>query len=127
MHKLGTRLLKAPVTGPASQVGVFGGVSAHQLKALFHSYLRFNNYVELYELQEFKDCENLRINITNWLSSRNFFRGGGLKSIVMQISFVMLLFSEQISGRGKSFQGGANCLRGAPPAPLWKKASRKRH
>ena len=37
------------------------------------------------------------------------FQGG---SIVMQISFVMLLFSDQISGRGKSFQG-ANCLRGA--------------
>ena len=48
-----------------------------------------------------------------------FFRGA--KSIVMQISFVMLLFSDQISGRGKSFQG-ANCLRGAPPSPLWKKA-----
>ena len=29
----------------------------------------------------------------------------------MQISFAMLLFSDQISGRGKSFQGGA------PPAP----------
>ena len=34
----------------------------------------------------------------------------------MQISFVMLLFSDQISGRGKSFQGG-NCLRGALPCP----------
>ena len=33
------------------------------------------------------------------------FQGG--KSIVMQISFVMLLFPDQISGRGKSFQGGA--------------------
>ena len=30
-----------------------------------------------------------------------FFRGA--KSIVMQISFVMLLFSDQISGRGKRF------------------------
>ena len=34
----------------------------------------------------------------------------------MQISIVILLFSDQISGRGKSFQG-ANCLRGAPPFP----------
>ena len=34
----------------------------------------------------------------NWLSSRNFFQGA--KSIVMQISFVMLLFSYHISGRG---------------------------
>ena len=40
-----------------------------------------------------------------WLSSRNVFRGAA-KSIVMQISFVMLLFSDQLSGRGKSFQGG---------------------
>ena len=42
------------------------------------------------------------------------FSGGGAKSIVMQISFVLLLFSNQISGRGKGFQG-ANCLRGRPP------------
>ena len=34
----------------------------------------------------------------------------------MQISLVMLLFSDQISGRGKVFGGGgANCLRGHPP------------
>ena len=42
-----------------------------------------------------------------------FFRGGGQKFIVMQISFVILLFSDQISGRSKSFQGGKL----APPAP----------
>ena len=53
-----------------------------------------------------------------WLSSRNFFQG--VKSIVMQISFVMLLFSDQISG-GAKVSMGANCLRGG--APLWKKAS----
>ena len=47
-----------------------------------------------------------------WLSSRNFFRGA--KSIVMQISFVMLLFSDQILGRGKSFLGGQT-VSGAPP------------
>ena len=34
------------------------------------------------------------------------FFWGGAKSIVMQISIVVLLFSDQISGRGKSFQGG---------------------
>ena len=41
----------------------------------------------------------------------DFFSGGGAKSIVMQICFVMLLFSDQISGRGKSFQGGRPCGR----------------
>ena len=40
----------------------------------------------------------------------------GAKSIVMQISFVMLLFSDQISGRGKTFQGGAPCPYGRKPA-----------
>ena len=43
--------------------------------------------------------------------------GGGAKSIVMQISIVILLFSDQISGRGESFQGGRPC------PTLWKKAS----
>ena len=40
---------------------------------------------------------------------------GGAKSIVMQISFVMLLFSNQISGRSKSFQGGQTASGGRPP------------
>ena len=44
---------------------------------------------------------------------------GEAKSIVMQISFVMLiflLFSDQISGGGaKVSEGWANCLRGCPP------------
>ena len=31
-----------------------------------------------------------------------FFGGGGAESVVMQISFVMLLFSDQISGGVKS-------------------------
>ena len=35
-----------------------------------------------------------------------FSGGGGAKSIAMQSSFVMLLFSDQNSARGKSFQGG---------------------
>ena len=58
----------------------------------------------------------------SWLSSRNFFRGA--KSTVMQISFVMLLFSDQISGRGKVSrggklpQGGAPCPRGRKPESL---------
>ena len=47
----------------------------------------------------------------------------GAKSIVMQISFVMLLFSDQILGRGKSFEGGKLSQGGRPPLPLWKKAS----
>ena len=40
------------------------------------------------------------------------FHRGGAKSIVMQISFVMLLLSDQISGRG------TNCLMGGAPLPL---------
>ena len=61
------------------------------------------------------------ISALSWLSPRNFFQGGA-KSIVMQIPIVILLFSDQISGRGKSFQGG-KLAQGAPPAPLWEKAS----
>ena len=34
----------------------------------------------------------------------------------MQISFVMLLFSDQFLGKGKSFQGG-KLSQGAPSAP----------
>ena len=46
------------------------------------------------------------------------FQGGGAKSIVM------LLFSGQISGRGKGFRGERQTVSGgAPPCPLWKKAS----
>ena len=75
-------------------------------------------------------CKNkfVPINLEHfaWLSPRNFF-GGGTKSIVRQISFVMLiflLFSDQISG-GRSLRGGANWFRGrpCPPPPPWKKAS----
>ena len=40
----------------------------------------------------------------------------GTKSIVMQISIVILLFSDQISGRCDSFQGD-KLPQGAPPAP----------
>ena len=50
-----------------------------------------------------------------WLSSENFFQGA--KSIVMQISIVILLFSDQISGRGESFQGGQTASGGRPPCP----------
>ena len=44
-----------------------------------------------------------------------FFRGA--KSIVMQISIVILLFSDQILGRGKSFQGGKLPQGGTPLRP----------
>ena len=56
------------------------------------------------------------LTISSWLSSRNFFQGGA-KSIVMQISIVMLLFSDQISGRGTSFQGGQTASGGGAPCP----------
>ena len=58
----------------------------------------------------------------NLAFSQEFFSGGG-KSIVMQISIVILLFSDQISGRGKSFQGGQTASGGRPPPPLLEKAS----
>ena len=44
-----------------------------------------------------------------------FFRGA--KSIVMQISIVILLFLDQISGKGKSFQGGKTASGGTPLCP----------
>ena len=62
----------------------------------------------------------LTSSFTGFLSG--IFSGGGAKSIVMQISFVTLIF---LLFLGPNFRG-ANYLRGAPPAPLWKKASFKR-
>ena len=74
------------------------------------------------------DREQIRAEMTFvWLSSRNFFWGA--KSIVMQISFVMLiflLFSDQISG-GKVSEGGKLPQEGAPCPPLCKKASLSPH
>ena len=52
----------------------------------------------------------------NWLSSWKFFGGGGT-IYCYAISIVMLLFSDQISGRGKSFQGGETASGGAPCPP----------
>ena len=49
---------------------------------------------------------------------QEFFQGG--KSIVMQISFVMLLFSDQISGGGKSLQG-QTASGGVPLPPCGRK------
>ena len=37
------------------------------------------------------------------------------------VILIFLLFSDQISG-GKSLRGGKTASKGAPPAPLWKKA-----
>ena len=48
--------------------------------------------------------QTLLVLLFNWLSSKNFFSGAAI-SIVMKISFVMLiflLFLDQISGGGKS-------------------------
>ena len=52
-----------------------------------------------------------------WFSPRVFLPEGA-ESIVMQISTVILLFSDQISGMGKSFQGGQTASRGAPRPPV---------
>ena len=56
-----------------------------------------------------------------WLSSMNVFQGGGAKSIVMQISFVMLifpLFSDQISGGAKVSEGGQTASGGGGRPPV---------
>ena len=50
MHKIGTRLPKAPITEPASQVGVYqgciGGVSAYHLhEALFYKKISDKNII----------------------------------------------------------------------------------
>ena len=55
----------------------------------------------------------------SWLSSRNLFLGA--KSIVMQISFVMLiflLFLDQISGGAKVSKGGKLPQGGTPLPPV---------
>ena len=52
-----------------------------------------------------------------------FFGGGGGKSIVMQISFVMLLFLGPNFREGQKFSGEETVSRGHPLPPLWKKAS----
>ena len=65
----------------------------------------------------------------NMKLSSGFFPGifqEGAKSIVMQISFVMLIFLlfSDPNFRGQKSLRGANCLRGALPLPiLWRKAS----
>ena len=66
-----------------------------------------------------KSSYNLTVTV-HWLPSRNF-SGGGAKSIVIQIYFVFLLFSDQISGWTKSPRGGGKLPQGG--APVWKKAS----
>ena len=72
--------------------------------------------------QEFLPCFRVKFSkytpcLGVWLSSRNFFQGGRAKSIVMQISSVMLIFllflNLILRGGGKSLRG-ANCLRGKP-------------
>ena len=46
MHKIGTRLPKALITEPASQVGGIRGVSAYHLReALFHKKISDKNII----------------------------------------------------------------------------------
>ena len=55
-----------------------------------------------------------------------FFRGGG-QNLFLRKFFVMLLFSDQITGKDRSFQGGGGqtASEGAPPAsPLVKESQR---
>ena len=61
-----------------------------------------------------------RATISSVKSETGFLLGifsGGAKSIVMQISIVILLFLDQISGRGESFQGGQTASGGGAPCP----------
>ena len=53
-----------------------------------------------------------------------FSGGGGGQNLFLRKFFVMLLFSDQITGKDRSFQGeGKLPQRGRPPPPpLWKKA-----
>ena len=74
--------------------------------------------IKLTDLGQLVSCDTVG-EIETWLSPRNFFQGG--KSIVMQISVVILLFSDQISGRGKSFQGGQTASGGRPLPPCGRK------
>ena len=62
--------------------------------------------------------------VSAWLSSRKFFQGEEGKIYCYANFFCyanFLLFSDQISA-GAKVSEGADCLRGAPPYPLWKKA-----
>ena len=49
-------------------------------------YWRFNNYVVLYELQEFKDCENLRTNIT-----KNVIKTSRIVSFSMDSNYLFII------------------------------------
>ena len=58
-----------------------------------------------------------QIIIKNFLAFfQEFFQGGRAKSIVMQISFDVLLFSNQISGGGKSLRGKGKVPQVTPPS-----------
>ena len=50
-----------------------------------------------------------------------FFRGGKIYCCTNFICYA-IVFGPNLR-EGQKFSGWANCLRGAPPAPLWKKAS----
>ena len=76
------------------------------------------NFLDLYCYGLCSHLEQIGfINITAGFLLGIFFKGGA-KSVVMQISFFMLLFSNQVSGRGKSFQEGQTASRGAPCPPV---------
>ena len=63
----------------------------------------------------------------SWLSSRNFFRGA--KSIVMHISFVMLillLFLDQISGGRQKSPRGQTVSGGRPLPPVEERQETKK-
>ena len=81
----------------------------------------YKTNLELTHLKKTKNIQNTHRAILNLSKAKTgFLLGilfGGAKSIVMQISFVMLLFLDQNSGRGKSFQGGQTAS-GGTPCPL---------
>ena len=66
------------------------------------------------------------VRILSWLSSRNFFSwgGGGGGEIYCYANFYCYctVFGPNFR-EGRKFSGGSKLPQGAPPAPLWKKAS----
>ena len=89
----------------------------------------FSKLMELSSLSS-----NAEPNSVNWLSSSNFFSGGGKIYCYANFYCYSIVFGpnfregRKFSGRGESFQGGAKVFRGGKlpqgGAPLWKKASK---
>ena len=86
--------------------------------SLIHTLLLSYSHNDIASIQKNRGDKSHSVIVTilkSWFLPGIFSRGRGAKSIVMKISFVMLLFSDQISGGGKSLQGGQTASGGALP------------